>query len=161
MQSVERWINSIPLDAPIYVQTSLTQIVPISDPKSFPDELSVSDHLPSAPNNASSISAAGDTSRGTLSYPTNLWHSNLLVNFFPPFGTHLVSSIPRNCCSFSDLPKESLGQLRSCRSLKALLISLSVVSMGEMSIKSPRFSFSTWSRMTLCTTPSISLTVLL
>ncbi|VDL63691.1 unnamed protein product [Hymenolepis diminuta] len=52
MQSVERWINSIPLDAPIFVQTSLTQIVPITDPKSFPDELSVSDHLPSAPNNS-------------------------------------------------------------------------------------------------------------
>ncbi|VDM24808.1 unnamed protein product [Hydatigera taeniaeformis] len=67
MQSVERWINSIPLDAPIYIQTSLTQIMPISDPKSFPDELFVSDHLPSTPNNSSSISAAGDTSRGTLS----------------------------------------------------------------------------------------------
>lgn len=66
MQSVERWINSIPLDAPIYVQTSLTQIVPISDPKSFPDELSVSDqHLPTPPNNSSSSAvAAGDTSRG-------------------------------------------------------------------------------------------------
>lgn len=61
MQSVERWINNIPLDAPIYVQTSLTQIVPITDPKSFPDELSVSDHLPSAPNNS-----AADASRGTL-----------------------------------------------------------------------------------------------
>ncbi|KAM7537078.1 hypothetical protein Aperf_G00000078335 [Anoplocephala perfoliata] len=63
MQSVERWINNIPLDAPIYVQTSLTQIVPITDPKSFPDELSVSDHLPSAPNNS-----AADTSRGVSGY---------------------------------------------------------------------------------------------
>ncbi|VDK25637.1 unnamed protein product [Taenia asiatica] len=93
MQSVERWINSIPLDAPIYVQTSLTQIVPISDPKSFPDELSVSDHLPSAPNN-SSISAAGDTSRGTLSYLTNLLDSNLLINCLPFLkSTRLVASL--------------------------------------------------------------------
>lgn len=64
MQSVERWINSIPMDVPIFVQTSLTQIVPITDPKSFPDELSVSDHLPSATNNS-----AADSSRvGSYDY---------------------------------------------------------------------------------------------
>lgn len=43
MQSVERWINSLPTDAPVYAQTSLTDIIPISNPKSFPDELSISE----------------------------------------------------------------------------------------------------------------------
>ncbi|VDD78117.1 unnamed protein product [Mesocestoides corti] len=46
MQCVWRWVNSIPLDAPTYVQNSLTQIEILSDPKSFPDELSLSDHTP-------------------------------------------------------------------------------------------------------------------
>ena len=76
MQSVERWINSIPLDAPNYVQTSLTQIVPITDPKSFPDDLSIADLPPSSNNNApspnSAINAAGDSSRGEFSLSLSL-----------------------------------------------------------------------------------------
>ncbi|VDD83858.1 unnamed protein product [Mesocestoides corti] len=44
LQYVERWINSIPSDAPTYVQKSLTQMEIISDPKSFPKELSLFHH---------------------------------------------------------------------------------------------------------------------
>ncbi|VDD76115.1 unnamed protein product [Mesocestoides corti] len=46
MQCVERWINDISTDALTYVQNSLTQIAFIFDPKSVPDELSVSDYTP-------------------------------------------------------------------------------------------------------------------
>ncbi|VDD76113.1 unnamed protein product [Mesocestoides corti] len=46
MQCVERWVNSIPPDAPTYVQNSLTQLEILSDPKSFPDELPVSEDTP-------------------------------------------------------------------------------------------------------------------
>ncbi|VDL89736.1 unnamed protein product [Schistocephalus solidus] len=46
MKFVERWINSIPSETQLWAQTSLNRIVPITDPRSFPDELSVSDTQP-------------------------------------------------------------------------------------------------------------------
>nr|VZI38011.1 unnamed protein product [Spirometra erinaceieuropaei] len=55
MKFVERWINSIPSETQLWAQTSLNRIVPITDPRSFPDELSVSDTQPTT---------TGDNSRG-------------------------------------------------------------------------------------------------
>lgn len=38
MLFVQRWINSIPLNSPLWVQVSLTKIVPITNPRCYPTE---------------------------------------------------------------------------------------------------------------------------
>jgi len=91
MQSVERWINSLPTDAPVYAQTSLTDIIPISNPKSFPDELSISESQQQPPPGEPSRSYDYFSSSSSQPPPPHHLQSN------PSNGT--ASALSQQNCS--------------------------------------------------------------
>uniref|UniRef100_A0A183ANC4 BCAS3 n=1 Tax=Echinostoma caproni TaxID=27848 RepID=A0A183ANC4_9TREM len=116
MLFVQQWINTIPPDLPLWVQISLTKIVPITNPEYYPEENDnssnpdclVCEGQPQSPNGQHTNRHPG------LSKVDHVTGTTQLSNFAPyPVNNHTHSPVGHPSLATAENGKGGLDQNRS------------------------------------------------